>query len=415
MSVHYARGEPQYDCLSSRHDQIRTRHCRSVRAATVDEPVTCGLLAALSGEQVALALAAADEVADRHTRTTRAAELAVERARSQADRAERALLACEPENRLVARTLETRFETRLAELAEARAGLVAATTTHSPLPGRDELEAAVADLERLWTAPTTSDRDRKRLLRTLVADVTLLADTDPAKLRIGIRWRSGATEEILTERVTQICEARRTNPATVDVVRRLGPSTDNAELADQLNTAGHRTGTGRRFNADAVRLLRRSYGIPAPGLLAPAEVTVADVAGRLGVARSTVTAWIHDGLLTARRTAHRYCVNFGPDAEAACRARVAASPWICRPDDNQATPHDQTPAQVAERLGISRDAVYNWIRRGHLSARRGQGGRTFVTFTAELEMACWHRIAQSPQLPADIKARALQHASGDAL
>jgi len=415
MSVHYARGEPQYDCLSSRNDQTRTRHCRSVRAATVDEPVTSSLLAALSGEQVALALAAADEVADRHTRGVRAAELAVERARYQADRAERALLACEPENRLVARTLETRFEIRLAELAEARAALVAATTAHSPLPGREELEAAVADLERLWTAPTTSDRDRKRLLRTLVADVTLLADTDPAKLRIGIRWRSGATEEILTERVTQICEARRTNPATVDVVRRLGPTTDNATLAANLNAAGHRTGTGRRFDSEAVRILRRSYGIPAPGVLGPNEATVGDIATRLAVTRSTVTAWIHEGLLTARRAGHRFCVTFGPDAQAACHARIATSPWIRRPDTQDPTSHDRTPAQLSRHLGISRDAIYTWIRCGHLPARRGPGGRTYVPFTADIEAACWHRIARSPQLPAELKARALQHITGDAL
>jgi excisionase family DNA binding protein len=415
MSVHYTSGEPRYDCLSSRNDQIRTRHCRSVRATTVDEPVSYVLLGALSSEQVALALAAADEVADRHTRTARAAELAVERARYQADRAERALLACEPENRLVARTLETRWETRLAELAEARAALVVATTAHSPLPGRDELEAAVADLERLWTAPTTRDRDRKRLLRTLIADVTLVTDADPAKLRIGIRWQTGATEEILTERVTQICEARRTNPTTVEVVRRLAPTTDNAALAAHLNTAGHRTGTGRRFDSEAVRILRRSYGIPTPGVLRIDEATVAEVATRLAVTRSTITAWIHEGFLTARRAGNRFCVNFGPDAQAACQARIASSPWIHPTDSQDPTSHDRTPAQLSRHLGISRDAIYTWIHCGHLPSRRGPSGRTYIPFTPDVEAACWQRITRSSQLPTDLKARALQHITGDAL
>jgi hypothetical protein len=160
------------------------------------------LLGALSGEEVALALAAADEVTDRRSRSTRAAELAVERARYQAERAERALLAVEPENRLVARSFENRLEARLVELAETEAALATQRAVTAPLPPRSELEAVVSDLGRLWSASTTSHRDRKRLLRTLIADVTLIPDADRSKLRIGIHWRSGATEELTVQRMT---------------------------------------------------------------------------------------------------------------------------------------------------------------------------------------------------------------------
>src|SRR6266536_1860484 len=102
---------PAYEC-SSRADRLTTPTCRSVAAATVDDAVAGVLLDALTPEQVALALAAADEVAGRCQRVSRAAELAVERARYDADRAERAFCACEPENRLVARSLEARWEAR---------------------------------------------------------------------------------------------------------------------------------------------------------------------------------------------------------------------------------------------------------------------------------------------------------------
>jgi DNA invertase Pin-like site-specific DNA recombinase len=415
MDVHYVNRQPVYDCNRSRCDHVKTPACRSVRAATIDEPVAQCLLDALNGEEVALALAAADEVADRRARSTRAGELAVERARYHAGRAERALLAVEPENRLVARSFEARFEARLKELADAEAALAAVTAAKAPLPPRAELEAAVADLDRLWCAPTTTDRDRKRLLRTLIADVAVLPDADPAKIRIGLRWQSGASEELITERVSSICEARRTAPDAVGFIRRLGPTTENADIARQLNAAGHRTGTGRTFDGEAVRILRRSYGIPAPGLLRSGEATVADIAARLDVARSTIILWIGEGLLTARRTTHRYCVTFDAGAEAACRARIEASPWIHRPDAAQPAAHDQTPAQVARHLGISQGAVYNWARRGYLPARRGPGGRTHIAFTPDIEAACWQRIASSPQLPAEIKAQALQHVTGDAL
>jgi hypothetical protein len=180
MDVQYVGGRPHYDCSRSRSDHTKTAACRSVRAAPIDEPVASCLLGALGGDEVALALAAADEVADRRARQVRAAELALERARYQAGRAERALLAVEPENRLVARSLEARLEGRLRELAEAESALSAAKLTRSPLPERAELEDAVSDLATLWAAPTTADRDRKRLLRALVADVTVLPDAGPA-------------------------------------------------------------------------------------------------------------------------------------------------------------------------------------------------------------------------------------------
>src|SRR6201998_1363712 len=171
--------------------------CRSISAVSVDEAVAERLLEALNPEEVALALAAADEVADRRTRRSRAAELAVERARYEADRAERAFHTCEPENRLVARSLESRWEQKLAALAEADKALAETNAALPALPSRVELEALTADMTALWHAPTTSPRDRKRLLRTLIADITLLPEPDFAKARIGIRWHTGATDELV--------------------------------------------------------------------------------------------------------------------------------------------------------------------------------------------------------------------------
>ena len=144
----------------------------------------------------------------RHQRVSRAAELAVERARYDADRAERAFSQVEPENRLVARTLEARWEARLTALAEAEQALEAASDALPPLPGRAELEKLAADLPRLWHAPVTSSKDRKRLLRTLIADVTVLPEPDQAKVRIGIRWHTGATDELRVARAVHPGTAR---------------------------------------------------------------------------------------------------------------------------------------------------------------------------------------------------------------
>jgi hypothetical protein len=297
-----------------------------VVAATVDAAVATALLQALAPEQVALALSAADEVAGRHQRVSRAAELAVERARYDADRAERAFHACEPENRLVARSLEARWETRLAALAEAKAALEAAHEALPPLPSRADLEKLAANLPGLWRAPTTSDKDRKRLLRTLIADVTLLPETRPDQVRIGIRWHTGATDELRAARVMHPGTAKRTVPQAIEVIKQLGPTMSNHDLVAHLNTAGLRTGHGRPFDIAAIQWVRHAYHIPSPHPYAAGEISVAEAAHRLGCSTGVVYYWIESAQLDARRgPGNRLCIAWTPKIEAACQRRIAAS------------------------------------------------------------------------------------------
>jgi DNA invertase Pin-like site-specific DNA recombinase len=316
---------PAYEC-SSRADRLTTPSCRSVAAATVDGAVAAVLLEALTPEQVTLALAAAGEVADRHQRASRAAGLAVERARYEADRAERAFCACEPENRLVARSLEARWEARLTALAEAEEALEAAAGSLPPLPGQADLEKLAADLPGLWHAPETSSKDRKRLLRTLIADVTLLPEPDRARARIGIRWHTGATDELRLARAVHPGTARRSPSPAVEMVRRLGPVTPTAELAAQLNAAGLATGNGRPFDVKAVQWIRHAYKIPAPAPHQDGEISVDDAAARLGCSPGVVYYWIKAGQLDARRgPGNRLRIPWNDRTEAACRERVTAS------------------------------------------------------------------------------------------
>jgi hypothetical protein len=316
---------PAYEC-SSRADRLTTPTCRSVAAATVDAAVAAALLDALTPGQVALALSAADQVTDRHQRVSRAAELAVERARYEADRAERSFHQVEPENRLVASTLEARWESRLAALAEAEQSLEAARGLLPPLPSRAELEKLSADLPALWHAPTTSSKDRKRLLRTLVADVTLLPEPDPGKARIGIRWHTGATDELTVARAIHPGTAKRSPSHAVEMVRDLGPVTPTAELAEKLNAAGLTTGHGRLFDVKAVQWIRHAYKIPAPAPYGSGEISVTEAARRLGCSTSVIYYWIDAAQLDARRgPGNRLCVSWNDRIEAACCHRIDRS------------------------------------------------------------------------------------------
>jgi excisionase family DNA binding protein len=330
MTNYHTDQRPSYEC-SSRRDLLTTPSCRTVVAACVDDAVAGALLDALTPGQIALALAAADEVTGRRQRVSRAAELAVERARYEADCAERAFCQVEPENRLVARSLEARWEARLAALAEAGQALQATQDTLPPAPGRTELERLAADLPGLWHAPTTSVKDRKRLLRTLIADVTVLPEPDRSKVRIGIRWHTGATDELVAGRPVHPGTARRTPAAAVELVRRLGPTTSNDELVTRLNAAGHRTGHGRPFDIDAVQWIRHAHQIPVPGPYGPGEISVAEAARRLGCSTGVIYHWIHTGQLTARRgSASRFCIPWNAQAEAACHSGIQQSAHLGR-------------------------------------------------------------------------------------
>jgi hypothetical protein len=332
---------PSYEC-SRRADRLTTTTCRSIAAPTVDDAVAERLLRALNPTEVALALAAADDITDRHQRVSRAAQLAVERARYEADRAERAFHAVEPENRLVARTLETRWETKLAALAEAEQALQAARDTLPPLPGRAELEKLTADLPGLWHAPTTSHKDRKRLLRTLIADITLLPETDPTQARIGIRWHTGATDELVVNRPLPPGPAKRSPSPAVELVRELGPTTDTRDMVDKLNAAGLTTGHGRPFDAAAVQWIRHAYRIPAPAPYAKGEISVADAAQRLGCSIGVIYYWIDTGQLAARRgSGNRLCIPWTGHIQAQCRDRITASGHL-NPTARRTKPRNRT-------------------------------------------------------------------------
>ena len=406
MTNYHTDQRPAYEC-SSRRDRLTTPSCRSVAAVCVDAAVAAALLDALTPRQVALALSAADEVTGRHQRVSRAAELTVERARYDADRAERAFCAVEPENRLVARSLEARWEAKLTALTEAEQALQAARDTLPPLPGRAELEKLAADLPALWNAPATSPKDRKRLLRTLIADITLLPEQRPDQVRIGIRWHTGATDELTAGRPIHPGTAKRSPDAAVELITRLGPSTSNDDLIRQLDAAGLTTGHGRPFDVAAVQWIRHVHKIPVPDPYRPGEISVAEAARRLGCSTAVLYHWIRTQQLTARRgLGNRFCIPWNDQIQAGCRTRIAQSAHLDRTARPRTLPAPPSPAasgeisvtEAAYRLGCSIGVIYYWIETAQLAVRRGPGNRLNIPWDSQTAASCRNRISQSGHL-----------------
>ena len=145
---------------------------------------------------------------------------------------------------------------------------------------------------RCGTPPPPPPRDRKRLLRTLIADVTLLPEANRGKARIGIRWHTGAADEIVIDRPRPTGVPAPTPTPATGLIRELGPVTSNTDLVAILAQRGYRTGAGRPFDIKAVQWVRHAYQIPSPSPCRDTEISVADAARRLGCSPGVVYYWI---------------------------------------------------------------------------------------------------------------------------
>ncbi|WP_206697661.1 hypothetical protein [Streptomyces sp. WAC00263] len=294
--------------------------------------------------------------------------------------------------------METRWEAKLAALAEAEQALDGVRKARPSLPEPDALKALATDLPRLWHAPDTHHKDRKRLLRTLIADVTLLPEPNRNRARIGVRWHTGATDEISVMR-----NDLRTPTAAIDLITRLGPTHTDDELVAQLNAAGLTTGKKRPFDVKAVRWARHAYRIRAPRTVPyrHGEIGIDDMARILGVSYSAAYYWITHYRLDARQDrSGRWCVTWNETVEADCRARVASSGHL-NPTGPGARPLPEevhgclTVHDVAMRLGVPADAVYYWIRIHRLHARRTTSGRWSIPWNDEIEASARQSAART--------------------
>ena len=173
----------------------------------------------------------------------------------------------------------------------------------------------------------------------------MLPEPDQAKVRIGIRWHTGATDVLIADRPLPPGPAKRSPSPAVEMVRRLGPTTDTRDLAERLNTAGLATGHGKPFDIAAVQWIRHAYKIPAPSPYTPGELSVAQAAGQLGCSTGVIYYWLKTGQLDARRGAgNRLCIPWTDDV----RGRLPCPPGRIRAPQPRSPAH-QAPATTLRR------------------------------------------------------------------
>ena len=304
---------PEYLCQKERIEHADDKFCQRLLGAGLDAAIADLLLAQLTPLAIETSMQVHEELHAQAQETQRLRAQQVERARYAAELAQRRFLRVDPENRLVADVLEADWNARLRELAqvqeEAERQHEAEQCKLSALE-QQAIQDLVEDFPRVWKDPRTSDRDRKRMVRLLLEDVTLLQDE---VITAHVRFKGGAKETI----TIAVSHGRRSAPQLIAVIDQLLDDYTDAEVAEQLNQRGWRTYEGKPFHARRVLSLRRDYQLKDYGArLRQRGLLVADEAAKAyGVCRQTLMDWGRAGLLPMYRTNDRGMAVFPPPDE----------------------------------------------------------------------------------------------------
>lgn len=365
LRTHY-RGRnstPGYHCAGNDVVNGRGLYCLNIGGLAIDQAVANAFLDAVTPAAVEATMLSVEQLRANQDAALAQWRLEVERARYEAARAERRYRTVEPENRLVARGLETEWEDRLRDLAAAETELRRREQEQPSAvepPQLERLQALGADLRQVWTATTTTDRDRKELLRTLLEEVILDVKRAEGQAHLTLRWRGGTITKLDLSVPRHRPVGPRTDEDTIALLHRLAALYPDGVIAGILNRQGRHTATGERFTANQVGSLRRYRNIPR--FQPPAEppggelATIRKAAQILGVNTSTVHRWLNDGFIAGEQA-------------------TPGAPWQIRITDElrarfveQAPPNYLPMLEATRKLGVSRQTVLQRVKRGELEA-----------------------------------------------
>jgi hypothetical protein len=335
MTVRYhdgpgaARSPHGYTCAFYQVNYGTGGSCQHIAGPALDDWVTAQVLDAVAPAALEVSMAAAAQAEQERAMLDKLWRQRVERARYAADRVRRQYQLAEPENRLVTRQLEADWEAALAEAGRLEADYQRFTEqqpkTLTPAE-RAAIQALAGDLPRVWGAPSTTQADRKELLRILIEDITASVAGDSELVDVTITWAGGHQTTGQAVRPVARLDQLSYYPALLARVTELAAAgRTNRQIADTLNAEGLRPPKRTsRFSHQQVRTLITQRGIRSqpkgrPAVLtslAPGQWSVPSLAAKLGMPTATIYNWIYRGWITARRA-------------------PASKNWIIAADDEQ--------------------------------------------------------------------------------
>jgi DNA invertase Pin-like site-specific DNA recombinase len=372
LHVHY-RGRnsaPGYHCAGKDLVAGRGVYCLNVGGTAIEQAVVRTFLEAITPAAIEAVRLSVEQLRSNHDAALTQWRLEVERARYEAERAERRYRSVEPENRLVARGLEAEWEKRLRDLTAAEMELRRREQQQPNSLGPEQLKRIQrlgSDISRVWSAASTTDRDRKELLRTLLEEVILNLKRAEGHAHLTLRWRGGAITvlDVPVPRFKPM--GPRTDEDTISLLHRLAALYPDEVIAGILNRQGRKTATGERFTANQVGNLRRYRNIPRfqPPAAPPGGevVSIRKAAQILGMNTSSIHRWLADGFIAGEQI-------------------TPGAPWQIRITDElrarivqQASPEYLPMLETTMKLGVSRQTVLQRVKRGELEAVLVRQGR----------------------------------------
>ncbi|MGI9305614.1 MAG: recombinase family protein [Gammaproteobacteria bacterium] len=305
--------------------------CQHIVGAGIDAAMSALAVEAVSPKALEVTLAVQQELETRLHEADAVRQKVVERARYEVDLARQRFMRVDPSNRLVADALEADWNAKLRTLEQAHDEYTRQSTADRA--GLDEqtqarILALSNDFGKLWRDPAVPDRERKRMLRLLIEDVTL---TKGKELSVNVRFRGGATRSLTLPLPLTSAQLRKTSPALIDAIDQLLEDHTDSQIAAIVNKRGLHSGEGKPLHRLMVRRLRLTYGLKSrhDRLREKGYLTIDEITERLGVCRDTVHTWRRSGRLTAAAYSDRGDYLFEPpglDAPSKYKRKCGHSP-----------------------------------------------------------------------------------------
>lgn len=283
--------------------------CQSIAGPPIDEAIGTLVAERVTPTAVELALEIRREIESQYQEADQLRCRAIERAQINADLAQRRFMLVDPNNRLVADTLESDWNDKLRVLAKAREEQKREAKEDQLVLDdalRERLMAMTTDFQRLWTDPGTPNRERKRLLAHIIEDVTLIKLPAEGTIKIHVRFKGGQTETLTAPNPKSSGEQVKTPPQIVELVDKLLDDHIYSGIADLLNQQGLRPGGsarpgrgGARFTALRVAYIVHRYGLRSryDRLRERGMLTQKEAAAYLGIHEATVLRWADHGIM----------------------------------------------------------------------------------------------------------------------
>jgi hypothetical protein len=336
LGVNYRAGHPAYYHCGQHYEAGMPSACPGLAARAVDDRVAAQVLRVLEPAAPGLSLKAVENIQEGRARLGRHWRQQVERARYEAGRAERQYQAVEPENRLVARTLEGRWEEALREQRRLEEGYDRFLRQQPPGLSADErarVQALAEDIPALWGAPATTAADRKGVIRCLVERVEVAVTRSSERVGVTIYWQGGAVSRHEASRTVQTYEQLHDFAGLMDRLRALrGEGLTAAAIAERLNGEGFSPPRRRgRFTREMVRQLLSRRGLAnersSGSARGAGEWWLSDLARALAVPRERLREWVRRGWLRGRQTPVQGLWVVWADRDAMRRLRRLARCW----------------------------------------------------------------------------------------